>query len=130
MKHNLIRIYLGKEQVGKVHLTDGFCVFNKEYRVETEYNMAVEVMESWDSMKERIDSNLKECYRPQAEDNQPKCDHVFGKIAICIEDEMHIHNMRLSNENYIKMARDPFFSNVISLLKHCSECGENINLPS
>lgn len=45
---NLIRVYLGKEEVGKVHLTDGFCIFGKEYRVEYEHNHAVTVMESWD----------------------------------------------------------------------------------
>lgn len=56
------------------------------------------------------------------------CDHVFGKIAVSVEGEMHIYNMRVSNMNYRKMAKDPYFENVISLLAHCCDCGERINL--
>lgn len=63
---NLIRIYLGKEEVGKVHLTDGFCVFGKEYRVEFEYNHAVKVMESWDE-------NMKN----KEKQSQSPCEHLF-----------------------------------------------------
>lgn len=63
---NLIRIYLGKEEVGKVHLTDGFCVFGKEYRVEFEYNHAVKVMESWDE-------NMKN----KEKQSQFPCEHEF-----------------------------------------------------
>lgn len=66
---NLIRIYLGKEEVGKVHLTDGFCVFGKEYRVEFEYNHAVKVMESWDE-------NMKN----KEKQSQSPCEHEWQQL--------------------------------------------------
>ena len=66
--------------------------------------------------------------KSQIEGLGKECDHVFGKIAVGFEDEIHIYNMRISNEQYRKMAKDPYFESVISLLAYFCDCGEKNNL--
>lgn len=132
---NIIRVYLGKQEVGKVHLTDGFCIFGKEYRVEYEYNHAVTVMESWDEhMKNKEKKSQSHCeHEKSKESNSPpsKTEHnrflVEDQLGYFSKEEKkeceHLYIQELILFGDLISAKKEQFSNCQVTLWLCHKCG-------